>query len=346
MDAEALRTSFRLQSGLCRHYDSPFYADLLAAAGAEVGTGGPLDRLLADWEGDPLRDFLPLRLLGAVHERVLAGEAPELAGFYPSAGGRVRMPEAWQAFREVLDRQRDVLRPRLDLWPQTNEVRRCGTLLGGFLWSARRLGRPLHLREFGASAGLHLLWDRYGYELGPYRWGDPGTGLRLRVDWEGPPPPLQVPVVVASRAGCDLAPVRLDAPGERRRLEGFVWADQPERLTELRAAVALARREPPRLERASAADWLERELAELDADEAAVVFHSAVWIYLAAEERRRVREALEQRAARGPLVWMGLEHREDTAQVQLRARIWPPGEEVTLADGHPHGRRARWLAAD
>jgi hypothetical protein len=255
------------------------------------------------------------------------------------------MPGAWRAFREVLEQQRDVLRPRLDRWPQTNEVRRCGTLLGGFLWSAQRLGRPLHLREFGASAGLHLHWDRYGYALGPHRWGSPRSELQLRVPWEGPQAPFQTPVTVASRAGCDLAPVRLAAPAERRRLQSFVWADQLERLAELRAAVALALRDPPRLERASAADWLDRELGELEAGEAALVFHSAVWIYLDAEERSRVREILARRAARGPLVWMGLEHSDDMGRFQLRARVWPPGDDVVLADGHPHGRSVRWLGA-
>ncbi len=343
MDLDALRIALRLQAGACRHYGSPFYSELLAAAAEEVGRDGPLERLVADWEGDPLRGFLPLRVLGAVHDRVLSGAAPELARFYPSVGGTARMPEAWSAFRDVLAGEREVLRPRLERWPQTNEVRRCGGLLGGFLWSARRLGRPLHLREIGASAGLHLMWDRYRYELGPHRWGDPQAEVCLRTAWEGPPAPFGVPVTVASRAGCDLEPVQLELPAELRRLEAFVWADQPERLGELRAAVALARSEPPRLERGSAADWLERELTELDPGEAVVVFHSAVWIYLDADERRRVRDLLEHRGARAPLVWMRQEHRREVGEVQLRLCVWPPGEDFHLADGHPHGRCVRWL---
>jgi hypothetical protein len=346
MDLEPLRTALRLQAGGCRHYGSPFYADLLEAGLSEIGRGGPLERAVADWEGDPLRGFLPLRLLGAVHERVLAGAAPELARFYPTAGGRVRMPEAWLAFRDVLEAQRDVLRASLDRWPQTNEVRRCASLLGGFLWIAERLGRPLHVREIGASAGLNLLWDRYRYALGPHRWGDPDAPVRIEAAWQGGPAPFGARLAVASRAGCDLAPVRIGDPQQVRRLESFVWADQPERLVELRSAVAFARRDPPRLDAASAADWLESELAALEEGAAVVLYHSAVWMYLDPAERGRIRALLDARAARAPLAWLRQEHRDGVGPVEIRATLWPPGRESLLAEGHPHGRSVHWLAAD
>ena len=342
MDPDALRTALRLQAGGCRHYGSPFYADMLDAGLAELGRGGPLERLVADWEGDPLRGFLPLRVLGAVHERVLAGAAPELARFYPSVGGQVRMPEAWHAFRDVLETQRDVLRASIERWPQTNEVRRCASLLGGFLWIARRLRQPLHLREIGASAGLNLLWDRYRYALGPHRWGRPDAPVRIEAEWEGPPAPFDAELEVASRAGCDLAPVRVEDAAQVRRLESFVWADQPERLTELRAAVAVARSASPRLDAASAADWLETELAAADRGDVFVLFHSAVWIYLDGDEQERIRQLLADRGSRAPLAWLRQEHREDDARVELRVELWPAGDEVVLAEGHPHGRRVRW----
>jgi hypothetical protein len=346
MDPETLRTALQFQSGGCRHYGSPFYADLLAAEMAEIGRDGPLERLVADWEGDPLRGFLPLRVLGAVHERVLAGAAPDLARFYPSVGGRVRMPDAWHAFRDVLESQREVLRVSIERWPQTNEVRRCASLLGGFLWIAQRLQQPLHLREIGASAGLNLLWDRYRYVLGPHRWGAPKAPVRIEAEWDGPPAPFETRIEIASRAGCDLVPVRVADPAQVRRLEAFVWADQPERLAELRAAVAFARADPPRLDRASAADWLAAELTRSGAGEAFVLFHSAVWIYLGREEQARICELLERRGREAPLAWMRQEHRDGAGPVEIHVTLWPPGEEIHLADGHPHGRRVRWRAAE
>src|SRR5205823_1535961 len=42
---------------------------------------------LQPFVGEPPERFLWLRLLALVHRWVLAGELPELAGYYPSAGG-------------------------------------------------------------------------------------------------------------------------------------------------------------------------------------------------------------------------------------------------------------------
>ena len=149
MDRDELITAFRLQAGGCRLFGSPLYAAMLEKGLADVESRGPVARFLEDWQGDPVRGFLPLRLLGAVHERVLSGQAPELARHYPSAGGRADPEAAWQAMLRVIEEQGDALRPRLANFPQTNEVRRCAGLLGGFLEIAARTGLPLRLREIG-----------------------------------------------------------------------------------------------------------------------------------------------------------------------------------------------------
>ena len=58
---------------------------------------------------------------------------------------------------------------------QTNEPQRCTVLLPAFATVARLAGgTPLALIEVGASAGLNLLFDRYGYGYGTGRLaGDP-----------------------------------------------------------------------------------------------------------------------------------------------------------------------------
>jgi hypothetical protein len=342
MDLQTLDTALQLQAGACRHLGSPLYGDLLDALRADLGGGGPFERLVADWHGDPLRGFLPLRLLGAVHARVLAGAAPDLARFYPSAGGRPRMPDAYRALLELLESQRETLRPALERWPQTNEVRRCGASLAGFLWLARRFGRPLHVREIGASAGLNLLWDRFQYRLGPHRWGG-ASEVRVDCEWHGPPAPFDAAVGVASRAGCDLEPVDVGDPAQARALESYVWPDQIDRLTPLRAAIRMAQRQPARLERAPAADWLERELREAGDGELFVVLHSAVWIYLSDAEKERILALLRERGRRGPVALLGQEIPPRGHRVELRVRLWPGDQEIHLGYGHPHGRRVHWL---
>ena len=302
--------------------------------------------LVEGFEGDPLRGFLPLRVLGAVHERVLSGQSPELARFYPTLNGRPEWPAVWEAFREVVREQREALRPWLASFPQTNEVRRCAGLLGGFLLIARETGLPLRLREVGASAGLNLAWDRYRYALAPHRWGDPHSPVHIDAEWHGPAAAFEQRPVIESRAGCDLAPVRVEDAAQARRLEAYVWADQPERLAQLRAAIALAREDPPPVAREAAATWLERELREPARGVVTVVFHSSVWGFLGAEEQARVRELFTAAGARAradaPLAWLSHEDEVGHGRVTLRLRLWPGGNSLALAEGHHHGRLVRW----
>ncbi len=346
MDRTLLLRAFEVQAQAAAHNGSPMYAELLALARRDAAEQGPVARLVADWNGHPILDALPLRVMGAVHERVLAGAAPQLARFYPSVGGRFEPRAAGPAFLAYVDAGRETLRPPLDAPLQTNEVRRSAILLGGFLHVAAATGLPLRLLEIGASAGLNLCWDRFGYALGPTRWGAPDAPLVLHCAWTGRLPPLDVDARVASRAGCAPAPVELRNPARRRRLESFVWGDQPERLARLRGAVACVLRDPPGVERAGAADWLEARLREPTPGTATVLFHSVVWWYLSEAERERVTRLVHGAAARAgrdaPLAWLRLEP-PDLAEVELRLTLWPDGRDVALARGHPHGERAHWL---
>lgn len=343
---DQLEIAFRFQAGGSKVFGSPLYERLCEEALADVGRKGPVYELLQDWQGDPIRGFLPLRLLGAVHERVLAGEAPALARFYPSAGGSPEWPGLWQAFLEVIETQSDALRPHLENFPQTNEVRRCSGLLGGFLVAASRTGLPLRIRELGCSAGLNLHWDRYRYELGSHLRGDASSRVRMATRWKGGAPPRDDGAAVASRAGCDLSPRRVEDPDQARLLEAYVWPDQVDRLEPLRAAIALARERPARVDQAAAGDWLSGELAVDAGGECTVVFHSAFWLYLSPEEQGRVRALMEERGARAtprtPLAWLRHEDGEVLGHIEVRLRLWPGGEDRLLARSHPHGREVEW----
>lgn len=348
-DRERLLTAFRLQVGGCRHFGSPFYAELMQHAQDDIEANGRVADLLEDWQGDPLRGFLPLRLFGAVHGLVLADEAPELARYYPTAGGRADAEAAWPHFLDVLDTHAAEIRPRLDRFPQTNEVRRCAGLLGGFLLIAGRTGLPLRLLEIGCSAGLNLQWSRYRYALGPHAWGDSSSPVLIGTDWSGPAPRLDARVEVESRAGCDLAPRRVDDAAGVRELESFVWPDQPERLEQLRAAIEIARADPPQVEAARAREWLPGQLSAPSRGVCRVVFHSSVWIYLDSDEQAAIRDAMADQGASAtperPLAWLRHEDGAVAGSVEIRLRLWPGGEDSLLGMGHPHGRRVEWLGA-
>jgi hypothetical protein len=279
---------------------------------------------------------LALRLMGAVHRLVLRGDAPELAAHYPSAGGRPG--DAWPAFVAVLRDHRDELRRLVENPVQTNEPGRCAALLAGFLELARATGLPLRLLEVGTSAGLNLRFDRYRYELGGERWGPAASPVVIRTRLAGAGrPPLDAPLRIASRAGCDTRPVDPRSEEGRLTLTSYVWPDQLERLERLRAALAVAREVDAPVERAGAADWIEARLAEPAPGTATVVFHSIVMQYLPEDERERFERAV--RNASGGVAWLRMEPADEAADVRLRL-----GEEDRLiARAGYHGAFLDWL---
>jgi hypothetical protein len=340
---------FRKQAETCGAMGSQIYADLLARCADDLAANGVVARVLAGWVGHAVLDNVALRLLGAAHFLALRGDAPELAACFPSCGGSYDATRAWSALRNTFERHAERIRGHLTEQIQTNEVRRCCALLGGFLEIARAFPHPLRLLEIGASAGLNQCFDQYRYALGAQRWGAPDAPLDLDAEWRGKPLETNGPSPrIASRRGCDLAPIDLRDRAQRLRLESFFWPDQTERLARLRAACECALRSGVALERARAGDWLERELANLPPGETSALFHSVMWMYVPKPERERIQVLMEEAGARAsddsPLAWLRMEG-ASFEHCEIRLRIWPSGEDRLLGRCHYHGAWVEWLAA-
>ena len=338
---------FRWQAGWCGKLGSTLYRDLLDHAAADIERGGPAWELLADdtADGDGL---LPgaqaLRLMGAVHRLVLEGRAPELAAFYPSAGGAAA-EGARDAFICVLAQQRNEVAALVGHPVQTNEPGRSAALMGGFLEVARQTELPLRLLEIGASAGLNLHWDRYFYAGPSGSWGDPNSPVRFDAAFAEGTPPLHVHPDVAERRGCDPAPLDAGSRGDQLTLMSYVWPDQEQRFRQLRGAFEVAASQPVDIDRADAVEWLEERLGDPAAGVATVVFHSVVLPYLGAQgiaDLKRTIEGAGARASAGaPLAWLSLEAGSEQADVRLTT--WPGGESRVLARATFHGPPVRWL---
>jgi hypothetical protein len=338
-----IRAAFERQAEWARKLDSPFMERLCRLLGERLDGGTEAGRRVLGWPGeaDPFSDALPLRLTGGLHALVRRGEAPDLAACYPPNP----LPDEerlWAALSPVL--ARPGLLAWLDSAPQTNEVGRSAVLMSGLLVVAGLFAKPMELLELGASAGLNLQLDRYGYDLGGVRAGDPGSALQLRPEWTGPPPP-DAKVEVVRRRGVDLHP--LDPRRDGDRLLAYVWPDQARRLAQLEAALGIAAKEPPEVEAGDAADWVEARLRESQpGGTARVVLHSIAFQYFPEEAKRRVAEAMDDAGAAAtpaePLAWLRYEH-DGGERIELRLRTWPGGEERLLAHCHPHGSAVEWL---
>jgi hypothetical protein len=227
---------------------------------------------------------------------------------------------------------------------QTNDVGRSGSLLGGFFAVAAHAGLPIRLLELGSSAGLNLLWDRYRYEWRGGGWGDPASPVRIPDVFVEGAPAVPEAISIADRAGCDPLPVDVRTAEGRMTLRANTWADQLDRMRRLEAAMGIASTVPYQIDQARAGKWLETRLAELPAGQVTVVFHSVVWPYLDAMERRQITEVIENAGTRAsaaaPLAWLRMEPGGMEAEVRLR--IYPGFDERVMAACGFHTPAVRW----
>ena len=255
---ELIARRYRAFGEHCASAGSPEYARIGCALAEDEQVLG----LVASLPAGNKRQ--PNLLLGAV--RFLGGPVSsweEFRGWVVAHWGRVR--------QVVLER-----------YTQTNEVRRCATLLPVLAG----LEGPLALVEVGASAGLCLYPDRYRYSFdggGPI--GPPRSPVLLECETFGPVPvPERVPEVVW-RAGIDMNPLDVRSATDVRWLESLIWPGPEEagRRERLRAAARVVAQDPPWLVAGDLVERLHQVVERVPSGVRVVVLHSAVLAYLGAE---------------------------------------------------------------
>lgn len=339
-DEATIRAAFALQADYCLAMAAPITARLNRALGRVASRDSATGRAVLDWPGEPVADALALRLAGGLHALHQAGRDPALSSVFR---GEVTADDAVDAVvaRTLLMHDAALL-PWLDGPPQTNEVGRSAGLMTGLLHLAQRYGLPFELLEIGASAGLNLLINRYGYDLGGVRAGPDAAELTLTPEWRGPPPPT-ADVTIASVRGVDIAPVDLHDPAAAAALAAYVWVDAAERQHRIETAIAMVRRHGIALDKGDAADWIDAQLERPQpAGVMRVVIHSVMWQYLSAQGRARIRTAMAAAGARAtperPLGWVMMEPNRDLHRHEVRVQGWPGGTPMELvALTHAHG---------
>jgi len=229
---------------------------------------------------------------------------------------------------------------------QTNEAARCAALLPVLA----TLPGPLALIEVGASAGLCLYPDRYGYAYDGVPVGPAASPVQLRCAVTGDGPiPTGVPEVVA-RAGIDLNPLDPADPEDVAWLRALIWPGMDERRDRLGAAAAIAAREPAEVVRGDLVEQLPGLVDRMPADATVVVFHTAVLAYLPAAAKERFTELVGGLPVRwisqeGVPVLPAVRDRLPEPPAEDEARFLLALDGAPLAYTAPHGGRLDWLPA-
>lgn len=344
----AVEAAFVGQAANCRDLGSPFTARLCEILVHDLDRTSAFGRRIFGWHGEPVADALALRACGALHALVRSGDAPDLAAVWPPHGAVDRRIAGVLAL--AVPRFDDRLARFLDRPPQTNEVARSAVILGGALKVAAETGLPLELLEIGASAGLNLGFDRHRYDLAGSTWGPDGAPVQITCDWRGDRPPLDAPLVVADRAGCDLDPLDAADPADRQRLLAYIWPDQDARLARAEAALRAAAAAGVRVERADAAAWLEHRLTQpRAAGRTRLIFHTVMWRYLPQAARDRITAAIAAAGAEAdpdtPLAWLRMEDDGGRLAAGVSLTLWPGGVDRRIGRADYHGRWVEWTTA-
>lgn len=286
--------------------------------------------------------------LGVLHYLLLQQPSAPLAAFYPTCTPHPRpaTPEALApALRAFGQAHAATIRELLQTRRlQTNEVRRCAVLVPAFLWvSARTAGQPLAMLEVGASAGLNLLWEQYGYDYGPRgQLGPRPAPLQLTSTLTGDLPQLTTAwPTVAWRLGLDLTPVDVRDAAAVRWLQALIWPENTARHQRFTQAVALAQTQPPTVLAGDALALLPSCLAQAPPATVLCVWHSFVLNQFTPAARAQFADLLAAHSHTRPVYEIALEWYSGPHPT-LTVNVFEAGQmtSTVLAQCHPHGE---WL---
>jgi hypothetical protein len=272
--------------------------------------------------------------LGSIHYLLLGGIDHDLASFYPSVVGDVaRRPDGAgpSLISFCREYQREILELLQTRLVQTNAVQRSLALRLGLVAVARDLRTPVHLIEIGASAGIHLRFDRFGYALGEAHFGNADSRVQIEAELIGGelPPDLDDIPPIASRNGVDLHPLDVRDPDDRRWLEALVWPDNQREANLLHEALGVVAADPPSVRAGNAIDICPRLAAELPGGEPRLVFTVATRMHVPNDQLDAFDAAINSLGENAPLYLLTLDRPLGSDPRRQPAR---PGGAIYLRD--------------
>lgn len=348
LDLVAISAAFRGFAATARQ-TAPLYAHLSLA----IARDPRLAELLA---AAPQTQRNPVLLFAAIHLLLLAGDDHPLGRHYPTLPDRPPPGRrtAVADFSDFLATRRDALAAIVaDRATQTNEVGRSAALLPAVAETAGSAG-PVALVDLGTSAGLNLLMDRWSYTWRTERGevvlpGEPT--VQVSCDVLGPATLPTSRPAIDWRLGIDRSPADVRDPDDVDWLLACVWPEEVGRFERLRAALDVARSDPPAVRAGDVVDDLAATVAAVPDDLHPVLVTSWVLNYLPDARQRAFVRTVEDLGTERDLTLVSLESARRTARLPWPASVagldvtivgvfrWRDGrlEAAAPATAHPHG---------
>lgn len=323
------------------HNTSPLYEQLSRG----VAQDPELLALAAQCRKD---ERMPNLFFAAVHYLLLKGISHPLARFYKSLGGSYAvsddpMPDFRSFCLQHVERIRELIAVRL---VQTNEVSRCAGLAPVLVAASKDVsGRPLYLVDIGASAGLNLFWDHYGYKYGDRLLaGDRNSPVQIECALRGPnvpPLPAFFPPVTG-RIGVDLNPLDVRVEEDALWLRALIWPEHEKRAELLRNAMAVVRQQRPELLAGDGIDRLPEIIRAVPVDSVLCIVR--VFTPISQEARERLTTLVTNYAATRDLMMITARpHGGDDSELRLTSFVSCQRNEQSLAYMQNHGDWIEWL---
>jgi hypothetical protein len=323
------------------HNSSPLYAHLSLAIARDP-------ELLSLASYCRKGERIPNLLFAAIHYLLLSGSEHPLARFYNSLGGAYDgredpFPDFRSFCLQQVERIRELIAIRM---VQTNEVSRCAGLMPVIAAASKDFrGRPLYLADIGASAGLNLFWDHYGYKYGDRLLaGDRNSPVQIECALRGPntpPLPASFPPVTG-RVGVDLNPLDVRVEEDALWLRALIWPEHEKRAGLLRNAIALVRQQPLQLLAGDGVDLLSEIMKAVPVD--SVLRIARIFTQLSQQGRDRLTTLVADYArTRDVMMVTARPHGGDDSVLHLTSFIDRHRTDQGLVHMQNHGNWIEWL---
>ena len=323
------------------HNPSPLYERLSRAVAQDL-------ELLALAAHCREGERIPNLFFAAVHYLLLTGISHPLARFYKSVGGSFDeradpIPDFRSFCLQQVERIRDLVAVSL---VQTNEVSRCAGLMPVLVAASKLVpDRPLFLVDIGASAGLNLFWDHYGYRYGDrVEAGDRSSPVQIECTLRGsstPPLPAVFPPV-AGRIGVDLNPLDMRIDEDALWLRALIWPEHEKRAELLRNAIAIVRQQRVQLLAGDGVDLLPEIMQAVPVDSVLCIVR--IFTHIPRQNSERFRALISEYGAKRDVMMITVrQHGGDDSELVLTSFVNGQRNERGLAYLQNHGNWIEWL---